>query len=132
MSTALADSREYVSQSGQSYRIEQVLQEETSPSQKICLALDDGVDPLAIVIERQISYFADEDALNGFLRYLGDNPWVWDFEVIQDGFNKDNLHRSFFLWKSVDDDFKSAMKNFDLEKRITAREALAHKWFEGV
>ncbi|EGE84548.2 calcium/calmodulin dependent protein kinase [Blastomyces dermatitidis ATCC 18188] len=40
MSTALADSREYVSQSGQSYRIEQVLQEETSPSQKICLAVD--------------------------------------------------------------------------------------------
>ncbi|KAF4219226.1 hypothetical protein CNMCM6805_006963 [Aspergillus fumigatiaffinis] len=27
--------------------------------------LDEGVDPLAIVLERQISYFVDEDGLNG-------------------------------------------------------------------
>ncbi|PGH05790.1 serine/threonine protein kinase [Blastomyces parvus] len=97
--------------------------------------LDEGVDPLAIVIERQISYFADEDGLNGFLKYLGDNPWVRVFEVTRDGFNKDNPRRPFFLWKGVDDDFKSlirAMTNFDPEKRITAHEALAHKWFEGV
>lgn len=97
--------------------------------------LDEGVDPLAIVIERQISYFADEDALNGFLKYLGDNPWIRVFEVIRDGFNKNNPRRPFFLWKGVDDDFKSfirATTNFDPEKRITAHEALAHKWFEGV
>ncbi|KAK2809389.1 hypothetical protein FQN50_003848 [Emmonsiellopsis sp. PD_5] len=97
--------------------------------------LDKGVDPLAIVIERQISYFADEDGLNGFLKCLDNNPWVHVFEVIRDGFNKDNPRRPFFLWKGVDDDFKSlirAMTNFDPEKRITAAEALAHKWFEGV
>ncbi|OAT01167.1 serine/threonine protein kinase [Blastomyces dermatitidis ER-3] len=97
--------------------------------------LDEGVDPLAIVIERQISYFADEDTLNGFLKYLGNNPWVRVFEVIRDGFNKDNPRRPFFLWKGVDNDFKSfirATTNFDPEKRITAHEALAHKWFEGV
>jgi hypothetical protein len=30
--------------------------------------LGEGVDPLAIVIERQISYFADEDGLDGALK----------------------------------------------------------------
>jgi hypothetical protein len=53
------------------------------------------VDPLAIVIERQISYFADKDGLNGFLKYLGDNHWVRVFEVIRDGFNKDNPRKPF-------------------------------------
>ena len=39
------------------------------------------------------------------------------------------------FWKGVDDDFKSlicAMTRFDPGKRITARQALEHKWFEGV
>lgn len=98
--------------------------------------LEEGVDPLAIVIERQISYFADEDGLNGFLKHLGpDNPWVRVFEVLRDGFKKENPRRPFGLWSGVDDEFKRlvcAMTNFDPEKRITAREALAHKWFEGV
>lgn len=96
--------------------------------------LGEGVEPLAVVIERQISYFADEHGLSGFLKHLGDNPWVPIFEVTRDGFNKDNPRRSFSLWKGVDEYFKDlicAMTNFDPEKRITAREALAHDWFEG-
>ncbi|KAF2732067.1 kinase-like protein [Polyplosphaeria fusca] len=95
--------------------------------------LNEGVEPLAVVIERQISYFADEDGLSGFLKHLGDNPWVPIFEVTRDGFNKDNPRRPFSLWEGVDEDFKNlicAMTNFDPGKRITAREALAHKWFE--
>ncbi|PYI08835.1 kinase-like protein [Aspergillus sclerotiicarbonarius CBS 121057] len=98
--------------------------------------LEEGVDPLAIVIERQISYFADEEGIDAFLKHLGDdNPWVRVFEVVRDGFGKDNPRRPFALWKGVDEDFKSlicAMTKFDPGKRITAREALAHKWFEGV
>ncbi|KAH7391070.1 kinase-like domain-containing protein [Phaeosphaeria sp. MPI-PUGE-AT-0046c] len=97
--------------------------------------LEEGVEPLAVVIERQISYFADEDGLSGFLNHLGDNPWVPIFEVTRDGFNKDNPRRPFSLWKGVDEDFKTlicAMTNFDPEKRIAAREALAHSWFEDI
>ncbi|PTU22458.1 hypothetical protein P175DRAFT_0430559 [Aspergillus ochraceoroseus IBT 24754] len=98
--------------------------------------LEEGaVDPLAVVIERQISYFADEDGLKGFLKYLGDNPWVHVFEIVRDGFNKENPRRPFSLWSGVDNDFKHlicAMTNFDPEKRITAREALAHEWFADV
>lgn len=92
--------------------------------------------PLAIVFERQISYFADEDGLNSFLKRLGnENPWVRVLEVLRDGFNKENPRRPFSLWKGVDNNFKSlicAMTNFDPERRITAHGALAHKWFEGI
>ncbi|QVM12144.1 hypothetical protein D8B26_006779 [Coccidioides posadasii str. Silveira] len=94
--------------------------------------LDEDVDRLSIVIERQVSYFADEGGMSGFLKHLGDNPWVRVFEVIRDGFDKDHPRRPFSLWKGVDKDFKSAMTNFDPKKRITAHEALAHKWFEDV
>ncbi|KAI2889415.1 hypothetical protein CBS63078_10215 [Aspergillus niger] len=97
--------------------------------------LEEGVDPLAVVIERQISYFADEDGLKGFLKHLGTNSWVQVFEIIRDGFNKDNPRRPFSLWSGVDNDFKHlicAMTNFDPGKRITAHEALAHRWFADV
>ena len=30
---------------------------------------------LSVVLERQISYLADEDRLNGLLKHLGDRPW---------------------------------------------------------
>jgi hypothetical protein len=60
--------------------------------------LDEGVGPLAVVIERQISYFADEDGLSGFLKHIGDNPWVpFFFKVTRDGFDKDNPRRPFAL-----------------------------------
>ncbi|KNG88038.1 hypothetical protein ANOM_004084 [Aspergillus nomiae NRRL 13137] len=97
--------------------------------------LEEGVDPLAVVIERQISYFADEDGLNGFLKHLGDNPWVRVFEVTRDGFNQETPREPFAFWNGVDDDFKSlicSMTRFDPGRRITACQALEHKWFEGV
>ncbi|KAH2165950.1 hypothetical protein KXW37_005811, partial [Aspergillus fumigatus] len=71
------------------------LKELSQPLQEICIyamhrrvifavgddELEDGVDRLAIVIERQISYFADLPGLDGFFKYLGDNPCVRIFEV---------------------------------------------------
>jgi serine/threonine protein kinase len=93
------------------------------------------VEPLAVVLERQISYFADKDGLAAFIEHLGDNPWVSVLEVTHDGFNKDNPRRPFSLWEGVDEDLRDlvcAMTNFDPKRRITAREALAHRWFEGV
>ncbi|RDK43510.1 hypothetical protein M752DRAFT_283201 [Aspergillus phoenicis ATCC 13157] len=95
--------------------------------------LDEGIDRLAIVIERQISYFADKDGFHGFLECLDDNPWAAVFNITLNGFNQENPVRPFLLWKGVDDDFKSlicAMTNFDPRRRLTAREALAHKWFD--
>jgi hypothetical protein len=42
------------------------------------------------VIERQLSYFADEVGVNAILKYLGDNPWVPIFEATLLGFDRDN------------------------------------------
>ena len=96
--------------------------------------LEEGIEPLSIVLERQISYFADEAGLDGFLKHLGDNPWSEVFRVLRDGFNAANPRTPFSLWKNVDTDFKDlicGMTNFDPAKRLTAREALKHEWFAG-
>lgn len=90
------------------------------------------MDKLSIVIERQISYFADMDGLNGLLSHLQDNPWVQVFEVLRDSFNEDNPRRPFSLLKDVDPTFKdliAGLTNLDPAKRITAEKALQHEWF---
>ncbi|KAL4922583.1 kinase-like protein [Aspergillus aurantiobrunneus] len=84
--------------------------------------LEEGINPLAIIIERQISYFADKDGLKGFLKYFGNNPWV-------------RVFKPFTFWNGVNEDFKSlvcAMTCFDPGRQITACQVLEHKWFEGV
>lgn len=56
-------------------------------------------------------FFANEEGLNGVLKYLGDDPRVRVFEATRDG----NPCRPFFLWKGVDKYFKSfiiSMINF--------------------
>ncbi|MCJ1342295.1 hypothetical protein MMC31_000476 [Peltigera leucophlebia] len=97
--------------------------------------LADGEEPLAVVLERQISYFADKDGMNGLLKHLGDSPSCDVFEVIRDGFNEANPCKPFSLWKGVGTDFKDligGLMNFDPTKRLTAHEALAHRWFGDV
>ena len=112
-------------------------------TQIVAFAVDEselaqGVDKLAIVLERQMSYFADQDGLNGLLRYLGDeNPWCQIFQVIKGSFGKDQPRKPFALWEgpNLDEDFKdlvTGLTNFDPEKRLTAQQALAHKWFVDV
>ena len=97
--------------------------------------LPEGVDKLAVVLERQISYFADQDGLNGLLRYLGDeSPWCQIFQVIKGSFGKEQPRRPFALWEgpNLDEDFKdlvTGLTNFDPAKRFTAQQALAHRWF---
>ena len=97
--------------------------------------LAEGEEPLSIILERQISYFADEDGLNGLLRYLGDSPWCEVLKVIRDGFNRTNPPQPFSLWKNVDANFKDligGLTNFDPAKRLTAHEALSHRWLRDV
>ena len=100
--------------------------------------LAEDEDKLAIVLERQISYFADEDGLNGLLRYVGDeSPWYEILEVIKSGFGEEQPRRPFALWngEKLDEDFKAlvgGLTNFDPTKRFTASQALAHRWFRDV
>ena len=97
--------------------------------------LEEGLEPLAIVLERQISYFADENGLDMLFNHLGDTPWCQVLKILKSGFNKTNPRRPFSLWKNVDADFKDligGLTNFDPAKRLTAHEALAHRWFGDV
>lgn len=101
--------------------------------------LGEGEQPLAIIIERQISYFADQDGFDAFVRHIDENsPWCQIFGVLRDSFNGENPRRPFSLWKGEgveDEDFKDlvgGLTNFDPAKRLTARQALAHRWFDGV
>ena len=95
--------------------------------------LADGEEPLAVILERQISYFADEEGLGQLLNHIGDNPWCEVLQVIKSGFNEHNPRKPFSLWVGVDEDFKSLIGGlmcFDPAKRLTAHEALAHRWFK--
>jgi len=56
--------------------------------------LAEGEEPLSVILERQISYFADEDGLDGLLKHLGNNPWCGIFKVLRNGFNITHVSRS--------------------------------------
>ena len=92
---------------------------------------------LSHVLERQISYFADLESFDGLLRHLGDSPWCQVLEALRDGFNKENPREPFVRWsmEPLDSDLKDligGLTNFDPTKRLTAGEALSHKWFHDV
>jgi serine/threonine protein kinase len=93
------------------------------------------IDPLAEIIERQMPYFADKDGIVGFLRYLEDSPWREVIEITRDGFGKDNPRKPVTHWTGVDEEFRDLITDltkFDPTQRLTAAEALEHKWFEVV
>lgn len=101
--------------------------------------LPPDIDKLAVVLERQISYFADEDGMGAFLDYIGsDSPWHEIFQVIKDGFGEEQPRRPFELWQGQgmdDGDFKDlvrGMTKFDPGKRLTAQQALSHRWLADV
>lgn len=100
--------------------------------------LPEGEVALVHVLERQLSYFADLESLNGLLRHLGDSsPWCQILEVLRGGFNKENPRESFALWNwdILDSDLKDligGLTNFDPAKSITADQALLHRWFQDV
>ena len=100
-------------------------------------ALPEGEVALAHILERQISYFADLQSLDGLLRHLDNSPWCQVLQVIRDSFNRENPREPFVRWnmESLDTDLKDligGLTNFDPAKRLTADEALSHKWFHDV
>ncbi|KAF1840293.1 kinase-like protein [Cucurbitaria berberidis CBS 394.84] len=100
--------------------------------------LDGGkLERIAIVIERQMSFFGEWQSTNEFIgdHLAPDNPYGQVFLITRDGFGLGTPRNPFRLSNSFDDDFKDLVVNmtdFNPAKRITAREALQHKWFNGV
>ncbi|PGH33358.1 hypothetical protein GX50_03835 [[Emmonsia] crescens] len=104
--------------------------ESSSPSTKANLTK--GEEILAHVLERQISYFADAEGIQGCLDYICGSFYTEVFRVIWVGFDKQNPRGRFARWKGIEPvlkDLVCQMTAFDPRKRITAREGLAHPWF---
>jgi serine/threonine protein kinase len=95
-----------------------------------------GAPPAFIRLQRQISYFSDRDGLNGLMKHVGDEEanciivgMLWDDRAA------DYIpYVPFSEWTDVDSTFKDLIRglnNLDPSRRLTARQALDHPWFEG-
>ena len=82
-----------------------------------------------------MSYFGDEKGFEGLLEYLGEDNATRDiFEAVEEGC-RDVPRNSMMNWMVLDDDCKDLlqrMTKLDPRQRITAQEALKHRWFEDV
>jgi serine/threonine protein kinase len=85
------------------------------------------------ILCRQISYFADEDGLNGLVEHIGEeNPFYERLIGLANSFGPGNPRQPFQRWGYVEPELRDLvgkMTNLDPTKRITAREALQHRWF---
>lgn len=90
-------------------------------------------DSWRYILRRHISYFADEDGLNGLLDHIGrDNPYYERLVTLADSIQPGDLRQPFESWEYVEPDLRElvgTMTNLDPTRRITAREALKHHWF---
>ncbi|EGC44800.1 conserved hypothetical protein [Histoplasma capsulatum var. duboisii H88] len=90
-------------------------------------------DSWRYVLQRHISYFADEQGLIGLLKHIGeDNPFHGRLIALAGDFNSGNPRMHFEAWEPVDPEFRDLvgkMTNLDPTRRITARQALEHSWF---
>lgn len=97
-----------------------------------------GALPAFIRLQRQVSYFGDSQGLNGLMKHIGNEEvncqilqMLWE-ERLEDHIS----YRPFADWPDVKDDiFKDLIKglmNLDPKKRMTADEALKHRWFSEV
>lgn len=85
------------------------------------------------ILHRHISYFADEDSLNGFLQHIGvDNPFFERFVAVAKEFNHTVPRQPLSHWEYVEPglrDLVGKMTNLDPAMRISAADALNHFWF---
>ncbi|KAJ9196655.1 hypothetical protein DTO164E3_6185 [Paecilomyces variotii] len=92
-----------------------------------------SADSWRYILRRHISYFADEDGLNGFLEHIGEKtPFYKRLIDLADSFGPGNPRQPFQRWSYVEPELRDLvgkMTNLDPTKRINAREALQHRWF---
>ena len=98
--------------------------------------LPKGTRPLDVVVELQLSYFADLKSLQGLLDYFKDKSRAQYFASIAENFTAQRPRRPISKWKAMEDpdltDLVVRMTNVDPTRRLTATEALAHRWFADV
>ncbi|KAI4125377.1 MAG: hypothetical protein LQ347_005397 [Umbilicaria vellea] len=94
-----------------------------------------GALPAFIRLQRQVSYFGDQEGLNGLMKHVGDEEINCQIlRMLWNERTEDHIpYKPFSDWPDVDDSmFKNlilGMMNLDPTKRVTARQALEHPWF---
>ncbi|KZL66695.1 serine/threonine protein kinase (calcium/calmodulin dependent protein kinase) [Colletotrichum tofieldiae] len=86
------------------------------------------------ILRRHISYFGDETGFKGLLQHVGeDNLFFQRLIDLAADFDADRPRKPFAMWHFVDAELRDLiikMPNLDPARRITAREALKHPWFQ--
>ncbi|KFY27189.1 hypothetical protein V491_00984 [Pseudogymnoascus sp. VKM F-3775] len=94
-------------------------------------------DEERLVIKRLLSHFGDGPGLVGYIEHLDDSDTAWRdivLDVIPE-FTTTDPRRPFSMWVEVDEEFRVIVTKFtslDLARRITAKEAFTHPWFQDV
>lgn len=94
-----------------------------------------GALPALIRLQRQVSYFGNQESVNGLMKHVGDEEINCQIlRMLWEDRNEDGIpYKPFSDWTDVDDaEFKDLVlgtMNLDPTKRITARQALEHAWF---
>lgn len=92
-----------------------------------------SVDSWRYILGRHISYFADEDGLNGLLEHIGtENPFYERLIDIANSFSPGNPRQPFQSWIYVEPDLRDLvckMTSLDPTTRTSARETLQLRWF---
>lgn len=88
------------------------------------------------ILRAHISYFAtDTESLRGLIKHTGidEGPWFDRLVEVVEEVNAGDPRKPFTGWVYVDKSFRdlvAQMTNLDPKKRITARKALEHRWFQ--
>jgi serine/threonine protein kinase len=99
---------------------------------------DQGALASIVRLQRQVSYFGDRDGINGLLTHVGDDEL--SLELLSNAYDgkddDDHGYKHFSTWSEVkDESFKDlviSMMSLDPRRRITAKQALEHPWFQNV
>ncbi|KFZ18235.1 hypothetical protein V501_01319 [Pseudogymnoascus sp. VKM F-4519 (FW-2642)] len=92
-------------------------------------------DEERLVVKRLLSHFGDGPGLVGLIDHLDDSVASWRDLVLDfiPEFTTTNPRKPFSMWVEVDEGFTdivTKMTSLDPARRITAREALEHPWFQ--
>lgn len=109
-------------------------------TQQVVLAVDmtkypEGFVLEDIVIHRQLSYFSEQDDISGLIGYFRDEPRAQYFAMVADLFDENNPREPFNAREDLEPDFKDLITRImkvNPRQRMTAEEALAHRWFAEV
>ncbi|KAL3469051.1 putative calcium/calmodulin dependent protein kinase [Aspergillus californicus] len=94
-----------------------------------------GVLPVLIRLQRQVSYFGDPDGIRGLLKHVSDDKINCQLlQMLWEESSDEHIgYKPFSAWSDVvDSAFKHlilGLTNLDPAKRLTARQALDHPWF---